>query len=125
VIARFVLAALAGERPTIFGDGLQSRDFTYVANAVQALLRAAEAPAAVGNVYNVGTGSTVSLLDLWKHLNDLRGRLLEPVFQPARAGDVRFSQADISRARRDLGYEPAVSFAEGLRQTVASFQKAD
>jgi UDP-glucose 4-epimerase len=122
VIARFVLGALAGQRPTIFGDGLQSRDFTYVANAVHAMVRASEAPAAVGNVYNVGTGATVSLLDLVKHLNELRGGCLEPVLLPARAGDVRFSQADISRAQRDLGYDPAVSFVEGLRRTLASWQ---
>jgi UDP-glucose 4-epimerase len=122
VIALFIAAMSEGRSPTVHGDGLQSRDFTYVANAVQALLRAAEAPAAVGHVYNIGNGRTVSVLDLIGHLNRLFDLQLPPVHQPARAGDVRHSQADISRARRDLGYEPAVSFEEGLQRTLDAFR---
>jgi UDP-glucose 4-epimerase len=102
---------------------LQSRDFTYVGNAVQAVIKAAEAPAAVGNVYNVGNGSSTSVLDLVQHLNQLLGRNIQPQFGPARAGDVRYSQADISRARRDLGYDPDVSFIEGLRRTLQAYQQ--
>jgi UDP-glucose 4-epimerase len=118
VIALFIAAMVAGKAPTVQGDGLQSRDFTYVGNAVQAVLKAAEGPAAVGNVYNVGNGSSTTVLDLVKHLNHLLGTSIQPTFGPARAGDVRHSQADISRARRDLGYDPDVSFIEGLRRTL-------
>jgi UDP-glucose 4-epimerase len=122
VIALFIGAMSAGQAPTVHGDGLQSRDFTYVANAVQAVLKAAEAPAAVGKVYNIGNGSTTTVLDLVKHLNELLGTHLPPRFGPARAGDVRHSQADISRARRDLGYDPQVTFLEGLRRTLHAYQ---
>jgi UDP-glucose 4-epimerase len=118
VIALFIAAMSAGRAPTIYGDGLQSRDFTYVANAVQAVVKAAEAPAAVGNVYNIGNGGSISVLDLVHHLNQLLGSHIQPQFGPERGGDVRYSQADISRARRDLGYEPDVSFHEGLRRTL-------
>jgi UDP-glucose 4-epimerase len=118
VIAAFARTMLTGRAPTIFGDGLQSRDFTYVENAVQALCKAATAPGAVGNVYNVGAGGRHHLLDLVRHLNAILGTTLEPVFAPARSGDVRHSQADISLARRDLGYEPLIDFPEGLGRTV-------
>jgi UDP-glucose 4-epimerase len=118
VIALFSSMMMDGRVPRIDGDGLQTRDFVYVANAVQALMKAAEAPAAVGNVYNVGNGGNVSVLDLVKHLNDVLGTRMQPTFGPPRDGDVRHSQADITLARRDLGYEPAVSFPEGLRRTV-------
>jgi UDP-glucose 4-epimerase len=118
VIALFSSMMMDGRAPRIDGDGLQSRDFVYVANAVQALMKAADAPAAVGNVYNIGNGGNVTVLDLVKHLNDVLGTRMEPTFGPPRAGDVRHSQADLTLARRDLGYEPAVSFPEGLRRTV-------
>lgn len=118
VIALFTAAMSLGKRPTVQGDGQQSRDFTYVANAVQALMRAAEASEVSGHVYNVGTGRTVSVLELVAALNRILGTNLDPVFAPARAGDVKFSQADIRRTREDLGYEPTVSFEAGLRKTV-------
>lgn len=124
VIALFTAAMARGDAPTVQGDGKQSRDFTYVANAVQALVKAAEAPEASGNVYNVGTGRSVSVLDLVAALNRVLGTDLPPVFGPARTGDVRFSQADVRRTRRDLGYEPDVSFEEGLRKTVAWYLEA-
>ena len=123
VIALFIAALLKGRTPTIFGDGLQSRDFTYVGNAVQAVIKAAQAPKAVGKVYNVGNGASTSLLELVKQLNLILGTSVVPQHGPARQGDVRHSQADISRARADLGYDPQVSFAEGLRRTVEA-QKA-
>jgi UDP-glucose 4-epimerase len=123
VIALFIGAMAEGRVPRIDGDGLQSRDFTYVANAVQAVLKGAEAPAAVGNVYNVGTGSSITVLDLVRHLNELLGTKIEPTHGPARAGDVRHSQADITRARQDLGYEPTVAFPEGLRRTLEWYQR--
>ena len=123
VIALFIAAMTAGKTPTVHGDGLQSRDFTYVANAVQALLKAADAPkAAVGEVYNVGTGSSISVLDLVAALNRLLGAKLQPVHGPTRAGDVKFSKADISRTRRDLGYKPDVTFDDGLERTLRWYQ---
>ncbi len=124
VIARFTARMAAGEPPTVFGDGLQSLDFTYVGNAVQALLRAEESTAAPGNVYNVGSGGTTSVLDLVAHLNHLLRSDLRPAHAPARAGDVRHSQADLTLVRRDLGYEPSVSFAEGLRLTLEAHRAA-
>jgi UDP-glucose 4-epimerase len=118
VIALFIAAMLDGKAPTVQGDGLQSRDFTYVANAVQAVVKAADAPTASGKVYNIGNGATTTVLQLVQHLNELLGARLAPAHGPARAGDVRHSQADITQARRDLGYEPTVDFVEGLRRTV-------
>jgi UDP-glucose 4-epimerase len=118
VIALFTAAMAAGRAPAVHGDGLQSRDFTFVANAVQALTRAADAPDASGNVYNVGTGRSVTLLDLVEALNRVLGTNLAPAFAPARAGDVKFSKADVRRTRADLGYNPAVGFEDGLRETV-------
>ena len=124
VIALFVAAMARGDAPAVQGDGRQSRDFTYVANAVQALVRAADAGEASGNVYNVGTGRSITVLDLVAALNRVLGTDLPPVFGPARAGDVRCSRADIRRAQRDLGYEPAVGFEDGLRKTVAWYLEA-
>jgi UDP-glucose 4-epimerase len=121
VIALFTAAMAEGRVPRIDGDGQQSRDFTYVENAVQAVMKAATAPAAVGNVYNIGVGSSTSVLQLVAELNKLLGKQIQPAHGPPRPGDVRHSQADISRARRDLGYAPAVSFAEGLRRTLEAF----
>jgi UDP-glucose 4-epimerase len=124
VIALFTAAMSEGRVPTIQGDGLQSRDFTYVANAVQALMKASEAPEVSGNVYNVGMGQTVTIRDLVVALNGILGTEFEPVFAPARAGDVKFSKADIRRTRADLGYEPNVEFEEGLARTVAWYQRS-
>ncbi len=121
VIALFSSIMASGKAPTVHGDGLQSRDFVYVADAVQALIKGAEAPAAaVGNVYNIGTGVSTTVLDLVKHLNNVLGTNLQAQHGPPRAGDIRHSLADISRARRDLGYEPSVPFEEGLRRTLAA-----
>jgi UDP-glucose 4-epimerase len=119
VVARFAAALARGESPTVHGDGLQSRDFTYVADAVRAFLLAARAPSACGQVYNVGAGGRTSVLDLLGQLNDLLGSKIQPVFAPAREGDVRHSQADVTRAQADLGYRPGVSLREGLRLTLA------
>ena len=123
VIALFTAALTANRQPTVFGDGLQSRDFTYVADAVQALVKASAAPGVSGRVYNVGTGRSVTVLELAAALNRLLGTDLPVKHSPARAGDVRHSRADISRARRDLGYEPAVSFEDGLAQTLAWYRQ--
>ncbi len=124
VIAIFIGLMTQGKVPRIDGDGLQSRDFTYVGNAVQALMKAAHSEAAVGNVYNIGTGGSTSILDLVRTLNEVLGTNIEPTFGPPRTGDVRHSQADISRTRRDLGYDPNIDFAEGLRRTVEAYRQA-
>jgi UDP-glucose 4-epimerase len=117
VIALFIAAMRQGKQPTVFGDGLQSRDFVYIDNVVDALIKAAEVPAASGNVYNIGTGERITILDLVAALNEVLGTSLRPLMAPPRAGDVRYSQADISRARKDLGYEPRIGLVEGLRRT--------
>jgi UDP-glucose 4-epimerase len=119
VISLFIKAMSRGERPKIYGDGSQTRDFTYVANAVAANLAAMRrAKPLDGRVLNVGTGRSISLLDLVSALNRILGTRLEPEFLPPRAGDVRDSLADLSRARAALAYEPIVDFEDGLRRTV-------
>jgi len=123
VIALFAAALGEGRVPTVFGDGLQTRDFTYVADVVQALTRAAAAPNVSGQVYNIGTGRGVTLLELAAALNHLLGTNVTPRHGPPRVGDVRHSRADISRARRDLGYSPCFSFEEGLAETLRWFQR--
>jgi UDP-glucose 4-epimerase len=118
VIALFAAALGNGRTPTIFGDGLQSRDFTHVGDVVQALQKAATVPGISGRVYNVGTGRSVNLLELLRELNKLLGTSVVAQHGPARAGDVRHSRADISRARQELGYVPRVAFADGLAETL-------
>jgi nucleoside-diphosphate-sugar epimerase len=118
VISVFMTALIERRAPTIFGDGEQTRDFTYVQNVVDGVLRAAEAPAVGGLVVNVATGGRISLNELFGRIRDLAGAAgIVPVYAEARPGDVRDSQADISRARKRLGYEPIVPFEEGLRLT--------
>lgn len=119
VIPLFVTAMLAGQRPTVFGDGQQSRDFTFVDNVVHGNLLAADAPSAVaGQSYNLADGNSTTLLELIALLNQMLGLAIEPLHQPPRVGDVRESRADISRARESLGYEPQVGFEEGLRRSI-------
>lgn len=118
VISLFSTAVLEGRRPTIYGDGGQTRDFTYVANVVDGVLRACVAPGVAGQVINVATGGRISLNDLLHTLNGLAGSALSPLYAEARQGDVRDSQADITKARTLLGYAPLVSLEEGLRLTL-------
>ncbi len=123
VVPNFIGAALAGKSPTIFGDGLQSRDFTYIDNAVQANLLACDAPAsAAGRAYNVACGRSATLLDLVRLIGEVLGRPLTPIHEPPRAGDVRHSLASIEEVRRHLAYEPKLGLEEGLRRTVAWFR---
>ncbi|HXH24120.1 MAG TPA: SDR family oxidoreductase, partial [Vicinamibacterales bacterium] len=119
VISLFISALVDGRRPTIYGDGEQTRDFTYVANVVDGVLRACHAEGVGGEVINVATGGRVSLNQLFRTLRDLVGRDVEPIYAAPRPGDVRDSQADIAKARRLLGYEPLVPLEEGLRRTLA------
>ncbi|HEX5097783.1 MAG TPA: GDP-mannose 4,6-dehydratase, partial [Acidimicrobiia bacterium] len=118
VISVFAKALLENTSPTIYGDGEQTRDFTYVANVVDGVLRAATAPKASGQVINVATESRISLNRLFSTMRDLVGSGVNVSYGPTRSGDVRDSQADITRAREILGYKPIVSFEEGLRQTL-------
>jgi nucleoside-diphosphate-sugar epimerase len=118
VISVFIRALLDGRTPTIYGDGEQTRDFTYVANVVDGVLRACHAPGVAGQVINVATGGRVSLNALFNTLRSLTGAPVVPAYGPARTGDVRHSQADIDRARAMLGYSPSVEFDEGLARTL-------
>jgi nucleoside-diphosphate-sugar epimerase len=118
VIPRFITALLKGEAPTIYGDGTQSRDFTFIANVVQANLLACERDAAAGKVMNVACGARYTLLDLYAELARIVGTEIKPVFEALRPGDVKHSLAAIEVARQVLGYEPSVGWAEGLQQTV-------
>lgn len=118
VIPIFVSKMVAGERPTVYGDGQQSRDFVYIENVVQCNLAAAEAPDAPGHIINVGCGLQFTLLQLVDAINETLGTSIEPIFEEARAGDVRESLADISVAHSVLGYEPKVDFREGLRRSI-------
>jgi len=120
VLAKFITQMLQGEQPTIFGDGEQSRDFTYVDNAVDANLLAAAAPAsrAAGRMFNVATGTRASLNATFEALKKITGYTGRPKYEPEREGDVKHSLADISRAQKDLAYQPKVGFEDGLRRTV-------
>ncbi len=117
VLSRFAMAFLEEQQPIVYGDGEQTRDFTYVENAVQANLLACESPNASGEVFNVGTGGRVSLNQTLEHFRRISGKRLEAKYDPSREGDIRDSQADIAKAREFLGYEPTVLFEEGLERT--------
>jgi nucleoside-diphosphate-sugar epimerase len=119
VIPKFLGMMTRGERPTIFGDGLTSRDFTFVENNVRANLLACEAPNVGGQVYNIACGTSFTLRELVTNLNTILGTSIEPEFAPARAGDIQHSKADIAKAEAELGYRPSVGFDEGLRRLVA------
>ena len=118
VISLFISALVAGRAPTIYGDGEHTRDFTYVANVVDGVLRACHAPKASGEVINVATAGRISLNDLFRTIKELTGARVEPIYAAERAGDVRDSQADIGKAERILGYRPIVDLADGLKKTV-------
>jgi len=124
-IPRFVEAAVEGRTPVVYGDGLQTRDFVFVEDVAAANLRAALAPEVAGHVFNVAGGGSISLLDLIGEIGKATESPLEPRFEPARAGDVKHSRADITRARRLLGYEPAVAFGEGIRRTVEAALRSE
>jgi nucleoside-diphosphate-sugar epimerase len=124
VLSRFMLAVLEGQAPVIYGDGEQSRDFTYVENIVDETLRACEAPGASGLVFNGGTGARITLNQVLKLLGEVMGKTIQAKYDIARNGDIRDSQADVSLARKVLGYEPRVLFEEGLRRTWEWYKKA-
>lgn len=117
VLSRFMFAVIHNEPPIIFGDGEQSRDFTYIDNVVDETLRACDAPEASGKAFNGGTGARITLNDVVKLLQKITGKKICAKYEPPRNGDILHSQADISLARKVLGYEPSVLFEEGLRRT--------
>ncbi|MEN6626793.1 MAG: SDR family oxidoreductase [Candidatus Sumerlaeia bacterium] len=124
VIPLFVTAVIAGKRPTVYGDGEQTRDFTYVANNVQAnILAATTTKPVAGQVINIACGTSYSLLDLLKAINETLGTDIKPIFEPARIGDVKHSLADIAKARELLGYDVSVDFNEGIRRTIAWYKE--
>lgn len=122
VIPLFITRCLRGEQPVIYGDGTQSRDFTYVENNVRANVLASTAAEAPGKVMNIACGHSYSLLDLLQEINSILGTSIEPKFSEPRKGDVKHSLADISRARQSIGYDVTVDFHEGLRRTVEYYQ---
>jgi nucleoside-diphosphate-sugar epimerase len=124
VLSRFMLAILRGEQPVVFGDGEQTRDFTYIANIVDATLRACESPDASGKVVNGGTGVRVTLNHVLKVLEKITSQQIQPTYLPRREGDIRDSQADITLARTVLGYKPIVGFEEGLKHTWEWYKSA-
>jgi nucleoside-diphosphate-sugar epimerase len=123
VISLFIDAMLAGRSPRIYGDGEQTRDFTYIGDVVQGVLLAAERPGVAGRVLNVAAGGRVSLLNVISALQTILQTTVDPILGPPRAGDIRHSEADISEARRLLGFEPRTTFADGLRHTVTWFRE--
>ena len=123
VIPLFVTKVLRGESPTIYGDGKQSRDFTYVENNVRANVLAATAPGGAGQVMNIACGHSYSLLDLLNEINKILGTDVKPNFAPPRKGDVKHSLADISKAQKSIGYEVTIDFHEGLRRTVEYYKQ--
>ena len=124
VIPNFIAAAISGKPPTIHGDGLQSRDFTYIENAVEANLKACEAPSsAAGRAFNIACGTKTTLLDVIRVLEGAMGKSIRPIHGPPRQGDVKNSLADIGEARQYLGYEPRIDLEEGLRRTLAWFAR--
>ena len=125
VISVFATALIENRPPKIYGDGEQTRDFTYVANVVDGVLRACEAPKANGEIINVATGGRISLNQLFYAMRDLVGGTLEPIYGESRQGDVRDSQADIQKAKALLGYETTVPFEEGLARTIAWYRAAN
>jgi len=124
VLSRFMLALIENQAPVVYGDGEQSRDFTYIENIVDETLRACEAPGASGKIFNGGTGARITLNEVLKLLEKISGKKIQAKYDPPRTGDIRDSQADIALARTILGYEPRVLFEEGLRRTWEWYKSA-
>lgn len=124
VIPRFIAQLLRGEAPTINGDGRQSRDFTYIDNVIEANLKACLAPGeAAGEVFNIAYGGREFLIDIYGQISDALGVHLEPTYGPTRAGDIRHSNADITKARKLLGYDPDWSFERGIREAIEWYRE--
>src|SRR3989449_758232 len=118
VLALFIPAILKGHRPTVYGDGLQSRDFTYVQNVVEANLLACTTSGVAGDVFNIACGDRITVNSMLQQINTIIGKDIAPIYAEPRAGDIKHSQADITKAQEKLGYKPQISFEEGLRRTI-------
>jgi UDP-glucose 4-epimerase len=118
VLALFIPAVLKGKRPTIYGDGLQSRDFTYVQNVVDGNLLACTAPGVQGEAINIACGDRITVNSMLEQINTIAGRDIVPIYAEPRAGDIKHSQADVTKAKEKLNYKAQVSFGEGLRRTI-------
>jgi nucleoside-diphosphate-sugar epimerase len=118
VLAKFIPAVLQNRRPVIYGDGLQSRDFTYVQNVVEANLLACTAPGAGGDVFNIACGDRITVNDMLMQINQITGKDLSPIYEEPRAGDIKHSQAAVKKAETKLNYKPSVTFGEGLKRTI-------
>ncbi len=123
VIPLFLRAILSEQRPTVYGDGMQSRDFTFVRDVAQGNLLAADAPGVSGQVFNIASGRSHSLIELLDTLNELLGTAVEPIHAPPRIGDIRESMADITQARKSLGFEPRVTFRDGLERSIEYYRQ--
>ena len=123
VLALFIPAVLQNKRPTIYGDGLQSRDFTYVQNVVEANLLACTLPGVAGQVFNVACGDRITVNSMLQQINKITGKDIVPIYADPRPGDIKHSQADITRAKEHLEYQPKISFEEGLRNTIGWYRK--
>jgi len=123
VIPKFITCILNDENPPVHGDGLQTRDFTYVENVVQANIKAASAPGIKSEIFNIACGKAYSVLDIVKYTNKILKKDIKPEFKPERPGDVKYTLADIKKAKRLLGFRPEVGFEEGLRRTIDYFSK--
>jgi nucleoside-diphosphate-sugar epimerase len=125
VIPKFTRLLLGGQPPTIYGDGTQSRDFTYIDNVIHGLMLAGDAPEASGHTVNLATAGRITLIELVDALNELLGTNLAPVFLAPRPGDIQHSRADVTKAKQLLGYEPQVAFADGLARTVRWYRQRE
>jgi len=123
VLALFIPAVLQDRRPTIHGDGLQSRDFTYVRNVVEANLLSCKKPGVGGQVFNVACGDRITVNSMLQQINKITGKDIAPIYSEPRQGDIKHSQADITRAKECLGYQPLISFEEGLRHTIEWYRE--
>jgi UDP-glucose 4-epimerase len=123
VLALFIPAVLEGRPPKVYGDGLQSRDFTYVQNVVEANLLACTAPGVAGEVFNIACGDRITVNSMLQQINKITGKDIAPIYAEPRAGDIKHSHADITKAREKLGYKPLVSFEEGLGRTIEWYRE--
>jgi UDP-glucose 4-epimerase len=123
VLALFIPAVLQGRRPTIYGDGEQSRDFTYVKNVVDANLLACKAPGVGGQVFNVACGDRITVNSILQQINKITGKDVSPIYADPRAGDIKHSHADITLAKERLGYQATVGLEEGLRHTIEWYRE--
>jgi UDP-glucose 4-epimerase len=124
VLSLFITAVLQGRQPTIYGDGLQSRDFTYVQNVVEANLLACTAPGVAGEAFNIACGDRITVNSALQVINKITGKDITPVYREPRAGDIKHSQADVRKAENKLGYKPQITFEEGLRRTIDWYRES-